>query len=73
MEPGTLASATEDESRNSATKFENEADELVEKDIRVRFKRMCEGYFESVSKKLLIEHKVGLNFCTFCTSGEQLP
>ena len=32
MEPGTLASATQDESRLSATKFENEADELVEKD-----------------------------------------
>ncbi len=32
------------------------------KDIRVQFKRGCEGYFEKVSKKLLIEHKVGLVF-----------
>ncbi|KAF7321619.1 Nonsense-mediated mRNA decay factor [Mycena kentingensis (nom. inval.)] len=33
-----------------------EEEELVEQDIRDRFKRMCEGYFESVSKKLVIEH-----------------
>ena len=33
-------------------------DELVEKETRARFKRMCEGYFESVSRKLVIEHKV---------------
>lgn len=32
------------------------SEELVEKDIRDRFKRMCEGYFENVSKKLVIEH-----------------
>lgn len=31
---------------------------LVEQEIRDRFKRMCENYFENVSKKLLIEHKV---------------
>lgn len=30
----------------------------MEQDIRERFRRMCEGYFESVSKKLVIEHKV---------------
>lgn len=36
-------------------------DELVEKETRTRFKRMCEGYFESVSKKLVIEHKVCLS------------
>lgn len=35
-----------------------EEDELVEKDIRDRFKKMCEGYFENVSKKLVIEHNV---------------
>ena len=35
-----------------------EEDELVEKEIRDRFKKMCEGYFESVSKKLVIEHNV---------------
>jgi len=37
---------------------EAEGDELVEKDIRDRFKKMCEGYFESVAKKLVLEHKV---------------
>lgn len=35
----------------------NEEEELIEQDIRDRFKRMCEGYFENVCKKLLIEHK----------------
>ncbi|KAG6845896.1 hypothetical protein H0H87_000702 [Tephrocybe sp. NHM501043] len=35
----------------------NEADELVEQEIRDRFKRMCEGYYDSVCKKLVIEHK----------------
>ena len=37
-----------------------ESDELVEKDIRDRFKKMCEGYFDSVCKKLVIEHNVSL-------------
>jgi regulator of nonsense transcripts 2 len=37
---------------------EAERDELVEKDIRDRFKKMCEGYFENVAKKLIMEHKV---------------
>ena len=32
--------------------------ELVEKDIRDRFKKMCEGYLENVAKKLVLEHKV---------------
>lgn len=35
-----------------------ELEELVEKDIRDRFKRMCEGYFQNVSKKLVVEHNV---------------
>lgn len=35
-----------------------EEEELVETDIRDRFKRMCEGYFDKVCKKLVIEHKV---------------
>lgn len=35
-----------------------ETEELVEKDIRDRFKRMCEGYFQNVSKKLVVEHNV---------------
>jgi len=36
-----------------------EEEELVEQDLRERFKRMCEGYFDNVCKKLVIEHKVG--------------
>lgn len=35
-----------------------ETEELVEKDIRDRFKKMCEGYFQNVSKKLVMEHNV---------------
>ena len=35
-----------------------EEDEIVEKEIRDRFKRMCEGYFDSISKKLVKEHLV---------------
>ncbi|KAI0688727.1 transcription factor [Cerioporus squamosus] len=34
----------------------NESEELVEKEIRDRFKKMCEGYFDNVAKKLVIEH-----------------
>ena len=36
----------------------NEDEELIEKDIRDRFKRMCEGYFENVSKILVKDHVV---------------
>lgn len=32
-------------------------EELIEQDIRDRFKRMSEGYFDNVCKKLVIEHK----------------
>ncbi|KAG6903019.1 hypothetical protein C0995_007452 [Termitomyces sp. Mi166 len=35
----------------------HELDELVEQDIRDRFKRMIEGYYDNVCKKLVIEHK----------------
>jgi regulator of nonsense transcripts 2 len=35
-----------------------ESDELIEQEIRDRFKRMCEGYYDNVCKKLVIEHKV---------------
>jgi regulator of nonsense transcripts 2 len=35
-----------------------ETEDLVEKEIRDRFKRMCEGYFQNVSKKLVVEHNV---------------
>ena len=33
---------------------------LIEQDVRDRFKRMCEGYFDNICKKLLIEHKVSV-------------
>jgi len=42
----------------SFPELSNEDDELVEQEIRDRFKRMCEGYYDSVCKKLVIEHKV---------------
>lgn len=60
-EPGTLSSAEQEKSTQPPPQQQvfNEAEELVEKDIRDRFKRMCEGYFDSVSKKLLTEHNVG--------------
>ena len=61
--PGDLSSTTQ-ASADFPT-LARDADELVEQDIRDRFRRMCEGYFESVSKKLLIEHKVRLR--TTCT------
>ena len=35
-----------------------EEEELVEQEVRDRFKKMCEGYFDNVAKKLVIEHKV---------------
>ncbi|KAG0706099.1 ARM repeat-containing protein [Suillus ampliporus] len=56
-EPGTLSSATTNATQGEFPTLLNEGEELVEQEIRDRFKRMCEGYFESVSKKLVIEHK----------------
>ncbi|OAX42276.1 ARM repeat-containing protein [Rhizopogon vinicolor AM-OR11-026] len=56
-EPGTLSSATTNTAQGAFPVLLNETEELVEQDIRDRFKRMCEGYFDSVSKKLIIEHK----------------
>ncbi|KAI0644392.1 ARM repeat-containing protein [Trametes meyenii] len=58
-EPGTLSDATSEEASRANEDFPallKEDDELVEKEIRDRFKKMCEGYFDSVSKKLVIEH-----------------
>ncbi|KZT08499.1 transcription factor [Laetiporus sulphureus 93-53] len=59
-EPGTLSSVTTNEANEQANGafplLMNEEEELVEKEIRDRFKKMCEGYFESVSKKLVHEH-----------------
>ncbi|KAG8699751.1 hypothetical protein FRC09_006404 [Ceratobasidium sp. 395] len=56
---GDLASAVAHGAQNghdNGTPTLNEEDELVEKDVRDKFKRMCEGYYENVSKKLLKEH-----------------
>lgn len=65
-EPGTLSEETTKEANakeagsaianGAAAPVTKEEDELVEKDIRDRFKKMCEGYFDNVCKKLVIEH-----------------
>ncbi|KAK0461159.1 ARM repeat-containing protein [Desarmillaria tabescens] len=55
-EPGTL-SATQAVDTMAFPALDDDIGFFVEQDIRDRFKRMCEGYFESVSKKLVIEHK----------------
>ncbi|KAJ6594000.1 transcription factor [Mycena capillaripes] len=54
-EPGTLSSTQTAES-GAFPSLTKEETELVEQEIRDRFKRMCEGYFENVCKKLIIEH-----------------
>ncbi|TFK20775.1 transcription factor [Coprinopsis marcescibilis] len=54
-EPGTLSqNAASDDGGHASV---GEEDELIEQDIRDRLKRMCEGYFDSVCKKLVKEHK----------------
>jgi regulator of nonsense transcripts 2 len=55
---GTLSSTDEEDTGGQFPPIFKEEDELVERDIRDRFKRMCEGYFDKVCKKLVIEHKV---------------
>lgn len=57
-EPGTLSSTTTSETQANFPPLLNEDEELVGQDIRDRFKRMCEGYFDNVAKKLVMEHKV---------------
>ncbi|KAI0311900.1 ARM repeat-containing protein [Amylostereum chailletii] len=56
-EPGTLSAETTQQENGAFPPLANEEEELVEKEIRDRFKKMCEGYFDSVAKKLVIEHK----------------
>ncbi|KAF9529410.1 armadillo-type protein [Crepidotus variabilis] len=56
-EPGTLAGSQTNGPEHHFPPLANEQDELIEHDIRDRFKRMCEGYFDNVCKKLVIEHK----------------
>ncbi|KAJ4483312.1 transcription factor [Lentinula aciculospora] len=53
FEPGSLSASQTEITPSPVT---DEADQFVEKDIRDRFKRMCEGYFDNVCKKLVIEH-----------------
>ncbi|KAJ7076399.1 armadillo-type protein [Mycena belliarum] len=57
-EPGKLSTAQTIESsvEGAFPSLVKEDHELVEQEIRDRFKRMCEGYFENVCKKLVIEH-----------------
>lgn len=54
----TTEAAQEAENEGAAPLVLDESCELVEKDIRDRFKKMCEGYFDNVSKKLVKEHTV---------------
>ncbi|KAI8994050.1 ARM repeat-containing protein [Trametes punicea] len=58
-EQGTLSEAASQEAAQANGAFPtllSEEEELVEKEIRDRFKKMCEGYFEIVAKKLVKEH-----------------
>lgn len=67
-EPGTL-SCIQSNDNDDASHFPpilKEEEELIERDIRDRFKRMCEGYFDNVCKKLVIEHKVALQLDYTC-------
>ncbi|KAG6849824.1 hypothetical protein H0H93_004633 [Arthromyces matolae] len=63
--PATSKQVVEDDASSGTTVEANrmypdltqELEELVERDVRDRFKRMCEGYYDNVCKKLVIEHK----------------
>ena len=70
-EPGTLSEAASEEAaqaNSSAPAPTDEGEELVEKEIRDRFKKMCEGYFDNVAKKLVIEHNVSLRIMLTVTA-----
>ncbi|PPQ79942.1 hypothetical protein CVT25_003014 [Psilocybe cyanescens] len=56
-EPGSLSNHVQEGEDGQFLPMLQEEEELVEQDIRDRFKRMCEGYFDNVCKKLIIEHK----------------
>ncbi|KAF8310058.1 transcription factor [Cantharellus anzutake] len=51
----TQSEAAQSDSHQSQPQL-SDSDALVEKEIQERFKRMCEGYFDSISKKLVKEH-----------------
>ncbi len=64
-EPGTLSDAASEEASQTNGAFPvlvKEEEELVEKEIRDRFRKMCEGYFDQVAKKLVIEHNVSSHY-----------
>lgn len=56
IEPGSMSNGHAN--AQAFPTLNEEQTSLVEPEIRDRFKRMCEKYFENVSKKLVIEHKV---------------
>lgn len=55
---GTLSSDMQANALAASTEGLNE--ELVDKEARDKLKRMCEGYFETISKKLVKEHLVSV-------------
>lgn len=54
-EAATQQAAQVDEQEQEVVK---EEDELIEAEVRDKFKRMCEGYYDNVAKKLVREHDV---------------
>jgi regulator of nonsense transcripts 2 len=58
---GSISADAQQKATSTNVVVVNEDVELIEKDIRDRFKKMCEGYFDSVSKILLKDHVVGIN------------
>jgi len=60
-EPGSLSASQINGDDSQYLTSWNEDEELVEQDVRDRYKKMCEGYFDNVCKKLVIEHKVVLS------------
>jgi hypothetical protein len=62
VEHGTLANATSAAAAAAVVgafpTLAHDEEELVEREVRDRFRKMCEGYFDIVAKKLVIEHKV---------------
>ncbi|KAI0047506.1 ARM repeat-containing protein [Auriscalpium vulgare] len=56
-EAGTLSAATTERENAAFPPLVSDEEELVERDIQERFKKMCEGYFDNVAKKLVIEHR----------------
>ena len=64
-EPGTLSEATTNTTQGEFLAFLDENEEIVEQSIYDRFKCVCEGYFDNVSKKLVVENKVCSYFDIF--------